>query len=186
MERCRIYVCYAIILCLASAFGSAAFACSIRQMEPPRVTDAYDAAEAVFLGEVVAMNDSISADFKPADPAEYAARLSVTTGQDKQSVGRLISLKPITVWKGDVPAKRVDALMLYGRNTCEWDYDIQPGDHYLIFAARYGNYLAFSGSVGGMGIYTAHDPSERPATDYSAEQQKQFDHVVAELNAIKR
>lgn len=155
------------------------------------IEEAFHKAEAVFLGKVVEIKEGFPADFKPGDPNEFKERQQNLSRQNNGDgkIGRTIVFEPINIWKGD----KLSTIILvepYALKSCEWNYDVQPNDEFIVFASRYGNYLTFP-AVGfdGKSGYTKHNPSKRIYSDYQKEhyaenirdEQKNFDQILSAL-----
>ena len=140
--------------------------------KPISSEEAFDRAEAVFLGKVIEIKEGFPADFKPSDSKEYNERLQNLKRQNigNGEIGRTIIFEPIKTWKNGKPGSTTIIVESYKQDSCEWNYDVQKNDEFIIFASRYGNYLTFPAIMfDGRSGYTKHNPAKRVYSDYQKE-----------------
>jgi hypothetical protein len=153
----------ASILALLAAAAPAA-ACRGPFPAPISIEEAYARADAVFLGRVVSIQEGLPTDFVPPDAKALEERRTNLKRQGKSSLGRTITFAYQRNWKGPRRDRYVLA-ELTAENTCEWNYDAQVGDRFIIFAASNGNYLSWPALMfDGRSLYTKLDPLSRRRT----------------------
>jgi hypothetical protein len=162
-------------LFLATALGATpAIACRGPFPAPISQSEAFDRAEAVFLGEVAAISQELPEDFTPTNAATFEQRHLEAKRQNIGSLGHTITFNITQQWKG-VPAATIKFVDLAPTNSCEWWSPAQVGDRMIVFAARNGNYLTLP-SLGfdGRSAYTIIDPSS-----YSEARRRAYPEAVA-------
>lgn len=164
-----------IALFFAVALGvTPAVACRGPFPQPISQAEAFKKAEAVFLGEVVAISQELPEDFVPVNAAAFAERRLEAKRQNMGNLGHTITFNIKQRWKG-VPAATVQFVDLAPTNSCEWWSPAQIGDRMIVFAARNGNYLTLP-SLGfdGRSAYTIIDPAS-----YSEARRRAYPEAVA-------
>ena len=134
----------------------------------------------VFLGTVMDIIPDLPFDFASTDSPELSNRQDSSEPKGDKSSGRTIRFRIEKQWK---PSGKKDYTMLVEpdpHNTCEWQYDLQTGDRYIVFASRYGNYPAFPPQMfDGRSAYTLRDPSSRVTSQY------QLEHYAESIDGAK-
>lgn len=186
-----------LFLCAVAAAwllrGETAQACRGPFPEPLPVEEALQRAEAVFLGKLVEIREGFPADFRPADAEEYDQRLRSLKRLNGPGAppGRILVFAPVTIWKGNIKST-VTLIEPYKQHSCEWNYDMQLEDEFIIFASRYGNYLSMPAPIfDGRSRYTRHNPARRSYTDGQKarhaekmrREQDMFDEIIRALTA---
>lgn len=183
---------YVHAICLI-IYSSNALACRGPFPAPITLEEAYAKAEAVFTGKVIKIEDGFPDDWQPGNPEKFEERKENLLRQKSKSFGRTVTFQPLEVWKGVEKATPVIFVEPAPQNTCEWDYDIEVNDHYILFAARDGNYFTFPPQMfDGRSHYTRYDPRYRASTDYQkthyaeamANEQKEYDITVSKLREL--
>jgi hypothetical protein len=169
------------------------FACHGLSPKPISIDAAFEKADAVFLGKVVEIHDGFPADFKPDNLKEFNERKADLERQNKSTIGRTIIFELLKSWKNRPSGSQITLVEPYSQNTCEWNYDVQVNDNYIIFASHYGNYLTFPAMMfDGRSGFTKHDPSKRNYTDSQKErysksiqdEKTQFQSILKKLERI--
>lgn len=153
---------------------SPAIACRGPFPQPISQGEAFEKAEAVFLGEITAIVPELPVDFVPQNAENFAQRRVEAARQNISSLGHTVTIQIKRQWKGAsvAAATLVD---LAPTNTCEWWSQAQVGDRMIVFAARNGNYLTFPAlGFDGRSAYTLVDPAS-----YSEARRRAYPEAVA-------